>query len=256
MSDTEVDFAKLVGKPSVGEKEPGHFKECPALFTKSVNNDRRQITACASAGTLDRDGEIILPSAFKELLPVYMKNAVVIISHQHWLETGHSSVVANVTKAWVDGKGLWVVIEFIKGTELADEYWLLYSTKKQRALSVGFIPKEHRYEDVNGKIVFVHTKVELIEISLCAVPSNRDALSRSKQRKADFVAKKAYEKMLAGMVPGCPAFEEKCQEFADALMSGEYDICEGEYDTDCDFVKAVSGECENETDYASLVAGS
>jgi len=221
MSGTEVDFVQLV-EGTTGQKEGPELKEFPALFVKSIDEAKRQITALASTGDLDRHGEIILPSAFKEKLPTYLKNPVVLTSHQHRLETGHSSVVGNVVKAWIDDKGLWVVIEFAQDTELSEEYWQLYKQKKQRALSVGFIPLEWEYQEREGKSVYVHTKVELLELSCVPVGANPEALSRSKQRKADFIAAKKdereEEKILAEIRANEPDFDEKCQEWADMIL--------------------------------------
>jgi len=158
-----------------------------AAFVKSIDQDKKQIVAVASTGNLDRDNEIVLPSAFKELLPVYMKNPVVLSAHSHRLQSGNSPVVAVVLSARANKDGLHVVIEFETETELGKEYWTLYSRRRQRAFSIGFIPIEWEFKKVNGREVKVFTKVELLEISCVPVPSNREALSRSKQRKLDFV---------------------------------------------------------------------
>ena len=221
MSDKDVSFAKHVAGKR--KKEPEHFKECLGFFVKSIDQDKRQITALASAGTFDRDGEIILPEAFKELLPVYMENPVVITSHQHRLQTGNSAVVGNAVNAWIDSRGLWAIIEFVKGTALGEEYWLLYSQKKQRAFSVGFIPLEHKYEERDGKSIRVYTKVELLEISCVAVPSNREALSRSKRQKLSFVENKRLEREKSA---------EDSLEFAKALLLDPVDV---------DFASLVAG---------------
>ena len=255
MSDTEVNFAGLVNNKSGVDEMGPETKELPALFVKSVDQGNRQITALASAATLDRYDEVMLPEAFRELLPVYMKNPVVLTSHQHRLTGGHSSVIGSTIKAWIDSQGLWVVIEFATGTTLAEEYWQLYSQKKQRALSVGYIPIESRYEERDGKSVLVHTKIELLEISVCAVPANREALTKSQQRKADWLEEKKYEaeeeKILAELRKEDPDFDAKAEEFAEAILSGEYDG--GEEGEDSDFAGIVSGE--NEKSFVELVQG-
>lgn len=219
MSDREIDFIALVegrsgaerGKArlgctdnletvpfvdgtSQGKVKGGELKELAALQVKSIDKPNRRITALASADTLDRDNELIEPEAFRKWMPVYMKNPVVLTSHVHRLDSGQSSVIANVVDYGINKKGLTAVIEFHSITGLAEEYWQLYSQKKQRAFSVGFIP--HASEDrlVEDKRVRVYTEIELIEISCVPVPSNREALSRSKQGKADFVAAKKTER--------------------------------------------------------------
>ncbi len=238
--DTEVNsLTKLVqGKSS---RKGLEVKTLQALFVKSVDTNTRQITAVVSTGTIDRHGEIVLPEAFKETLPRYMKNPVVITAHQHYLDDGHSPVVGRVVNASVDKKGLHVVIKFAE-TELGDEYWELYSTKMQRAFSIGFIPQEWGFESIEGKKVLVVTKLELIEISCVAVPANPDALSRSAKNKIAFVSKKKeqqeYERILKELRSQDPNFDAKADEFAMALLSGGPD---------------GSAEAESEIDLVSLV---
>lgn len=48
-----------------------------------------------------------------------------------------------------------------------------------RAVSVGFVPKEWKYEQNEGREVKVYTKWELVEYSLVAVPANPNALAKS-----------------------------------------------------------------------------
>ena len=248
MSDKDVAFSDLVHGRTHIHKGPGEgFLESQVLFVKSIDTERRQITALASSPSIDRHDEVILPEAFREFLPVYMENPVVITTHQHRLQTGSSSVVANVVKAWLDKKGFWVVIEFVKGTALGDEYWLLYSTKKQRALSVGFMPMESEYEERDGRRVLVHTKVELVEISCVPVGSNREALSKSRQKKRDFIqAKKELheeEKILADIRAAEPDFDLKCEEFAEALLLwDDEDFLNYSYNDDFNCAKALAGK--------------
>jgi len=257
MDDRDVDFKSFVQPMGETGADSGFVESQPFLFVKSIDKSKRQITALASSGTIDRDDEIIEPEAFRKMLPRYMKNPVVITSHQHRLQTGNSSVIGNVVKAWIDQQGLWVIIEFAAATSLGEEYWQLYSQKIQRAFSIGFIPIEHTYEARDGKRVRVHTVVELLEISCVAVPSNPDALSRSKRRKRDFVASKRAGRELALIRAEIPDFrlptEKECIEFAEAILGieGEGKATDDFGDTsDCDFAKIVNSE--NEGPYASM----
>lgn len=196
MNDTDVDFEAIVkGTRAATIRRKGiEVKTYQSLFVKSVDEEKRQITALASSGEIDRHGEIVKPSAFKKHIAGYMKNPVLLASHQHRLTDGRSPVVGSVVKAWIDKSGLWIVVEFAE-TELGKEYWLLYSKKHQRAFSIGFMPIKSEDEKIGDRTVRVFTEVELLEISCVAVPSNREALSRSAQRKAGFVAGKREEKV-------------------------------------------------------------
>jgi HK97 family phage prohead protease len=223
--DTEVNsFVELVKgtkKQTLsvsGLIGPEYFSGYSGLFVKSIDTEKRQITAYASTGTLDRYGDIVEPEAFRETMPQYMKNPVVLSAHQHKLDEGHSPVVGNVIKWWIDKIGLGIIVEFARGTKLADEYWLLYSQKIQRALSIGFSILESHNDDKDGSRINIITKVELYEISCVAVPANPDALSKSRQRKNDFVLGKRLQQ--AGIkLPS----EKECEEFAKALYTGDYD---------------------------------
>jgi len=136
----DFDFKSLVERIQVGERDystrfcakGAEYRETPSLFVKSIDEAKRQIEAVVSDASIDRMEEIILPSAFKELLGEYLKNPVIISAHQHRLETGHSSVVGQTVKAWIDKDGLHVVIWFAE-TELGNEFWYLYKNK--------FLPK-------------------------------------------------------------------------------------------------------------------
>jgi len=263
MNGTDVDFASIVQGRAKGkdnyrgriEKARPDFRESQALFVKSIDLDKRQITCLASTGDVDRSDEIIEPEAYRELLPIYMRNPVVITTHLHRLQTGSSSVIGNAVKAWIDQQGLWVVIEFVKGTDLGEEYWLLYSQKKQRALSVGFIPVESEYEEREGRRVLVHTKVELLEISCVPVGSNREALSRSKQKKSAWLVEKKQEreeeKAVRELREQDPNFDKECEEFAETLLAFDG---ESEMPDDCDFAGAV-GEDDEKINFADLVTG-
>ncbi|MBN2270006.1 MAG: HK97 family phage prohead protease, partial [Sedimentisphaerales bacterium] len=123
-----------------------------------------------------------------------------------------------------------------------------------KAVSVGFLPLEweDKFED-DGSRVRTYTRVELLEISCVAVPSNRDALVRSARAGNSFVDQKRSEraerKLLAEIEAEFP--DEVCQEFVDALLGDDYEIDDDD-GGECDFAGIVS-QAEPETD--QVVAG-
>jgi len=246
------DFVSLVSRKSQKSAEL-ETKEFSALLSiKSIDEKSRRITALASTGDIDRHDEVILPEAFRESLPIFMKNPVVLAAHQNRLSDGTSPVVANIVAASITPVGLEVIIEFHTFTRIAEEYWQLYSQKKQRALSVGFKPLEGGYENINGKSVYIHRKVELFEVSCVPIGANPNALSKSKQRKADFIAEKIAQRK----------DEKRSDEFAEILLDGDFKAlgipeCEedefelsGETDLDFepDYVKTVNANRSLQTD--------
>ena len=193
----DFDFGQLVR--GVTTETGGDVHVVRAFEVKNVDRERGRVTAWASTAAMDRDGEVILPEAFKKCLSGYMKNPVILACHNHRLDDGRSPVVAKCIDAQVKQGGLLITVEFAP-TALGQEYRALYEGDYQKAFSVGFIPKtwEDRWIDVGGqqKRVRHHTEVELIEISCVPVPSNPEALSRAAQRKREFVARKRREHLL------------------------------------------------------------
>lgn len=193
----DVDFDQLVR--GVTAETGGDVHVVRAFAVKSIDRERGRVTAWASTSAVDRDGEVILPEAFKTCLAGYMKNPVILACHKDRLDDGRSPVVAKCIDAKLSSDGLKITVEFAP-TALGQEYRALYEGGYQRAFSVGFIPKtwEDRWIDVGGqqKRVRHYTEVELLEISCVPVPSNPEALSRAAQRKRAFVARKRREHLL------------------------------------------------------------
>jgi len=218
------------------------FKEFVSKSSGPVDAENRQIRFLASTADVDRDKERILPSAFEPFLKQYMTNPAILCSHTHRLDSGEPSVVGRAVKIWIDEKGLWVIIEFAR-SELAERYWNLYSTDYMRAVSVSFLPIASHNEIIKGEQVRTYTLVELIEISLCAVPSNRGALARSKQNKLTFVQEKRevreLEKFLASARQQDPSFDAKCREFAEIIMTGDFGLGEIPDRNEIDYAECI-----------------
>ncbi len=250
MSDKEVGYAELFSGSSKG----GESKEFSAVFTssiKSIDVEKRQVRVLASDATIDRDGERILPTAFKNHLETYRKNPVILACHQHRLQDGSSPVVGRCVRVWIDKKCLWSIIEFAE-TALGEEYWQLYSRGFMKAVSVGFNPLQWSDEIEDGRRIRICEEAELLEISCVPVPSNPNALVKgSKRGKAQFVGAKSEEKILDQVRQENPNFDAECKEFADCLM-GVCDIKESE-NIEYDFAEKFNEESsQNEHDYASI----
>lgn len=200
-------LAELISKNNARRKS-GDMLDKRAVEVKSIDAENHRIDAVVSTASQDRDGDVILPSAFKKSMPGFMKNPVILACHQHDLATGCSPVVGVVVDYKIDKNALHVTIEFETETNLGREYWTLYSNKRMRAFSVGFIPLKWKDEGRSR----VYTEAELLEISCVAVPSNRDALSKSAQKKADWLARKKDQKT-----------DSRSAEFAKAFLDGPED---------------------------------
>ncbi|HUX16288.1 MAG TPA: hypothetical protein VMW52_07425 [Phycisphaerae bacterium] len=164
-----------------------------------VDLANRTISGVASTINLDRDGEVILPSAFAARLAGFTGS--------------HSPFCArHLSARWSDSKPAqigWVMEVKIERqrvrcgfrfatTATAEEWWTLAADPNGKgiAFSIGFIPVRWVYGSVADLVrefpelkapfkeaglkdedrVRVYTEIELLEISAVEVPSNRQAL--------------------------------------------------------------------------------
>lgn len=142
--------------------------------TKDVDEKEGIVVSMISTGELDRDSEVVVPGAFAESIPAYMKNPIVFFGHQHDEPPIGKAIEMEDTK-----KGLWAVTQFArKESDFAALVFRLNVGGYLRAWSAGFIPLEYSEEPVaRGQKGITHTKAELFEYSNVGVPSNRGALT-------------------------------------------------------------------------------
>ncbi len=167
-------------------------------YSKGVDAANRTVDGIASTINLDRDGEVILPSAFAARLDKFKAgSSPFLAAHTHRSASGKPTQIGwvaeiSITKATVPCK-------FQFGTtDTADDWWKLASDPKGKgiAFSIGFRPirwVQGSALDLAGEFaqlkpvfaaanlrdddhVRVYTEIELYEISACAVGSNREAL--------------------------------------------------------------------------------
>lgn len=148
-----------------------------ASVTKAADG---KLSAVASTSTIDRDGEVILPSAFK--LDDYRRNPVILAAHQHRSMSGAPTIIGSADRIEVKDDALAFDMTFAD-TPLASEWRSLYEAKHARAFSVGFSPIEGEWRQMGGREVYVYTAAELFEISAVAVPANPDALAQERMMK-------------------------------------------------------------------------
>ena len=144
------------------------------------------LDAVASTGTFDRDNEIIEPEAWRKSLDRFRANPVILSAHQHRLSSGSSPVIGSAVEIGIQSGGVLGFRMKFAGTPLGKEFEQLYREKHMRAFSVGFIPVKGEPRQVEGRAakVYVHTEVELLEISAVPVPANPEALARMRAAAA------------------------------------------------------------------------
>jgi HK97 family phage prohead protease len=129
-------------------------------------------TITASTPDIDRDGEKILPSAFKSSLPVYLSSNPVIL----WM---HNPLNPPVGKA-VDGrigKTLELDIQFAS-TPFAQEIKTLVDEGILNTVSIGGAVKDFEIDRDGRRVI---TDIELYEVSVVTIPSNRQAIIQRAQ---------------------------------------------------------------------------
>lgn len=147
----------------------------------AINEEARTIRFVVSSNKLDRDNEIVEPSALAAAIKEFAKNPVCLACHQHKLSDGMPPVVGSWdTDSFREYSNRCEMDLRFATTKLGETYWQLYKDKHMRAVSIGFRILEYREEMKDGVRHFIFTKIELYEISCVPVGSNRQALSKLK----------------------------------------------------------------------------
>ena len=146
-------------------------KKQEKMITEFLDKPILEIEGFASTPTKDRQGDIVLPTAFEESLPRYLKDGKLYLKHFD------IALIGYVKEAKILPKGLWIKADIV--SPLAA---YLITKADYQGLSCGWIPIQ---KDSLGRL----TKVELLEISVTPYPANPDA----QIKKIKILDKKAYE---------------------------------------------------------------
>lgn len=138
----------------------------PKILKGTLVKEADRYRIVASTNDVDRDEEIILPSAFKNLKNFLATNPVILWAHNYSVPP-----IGKATAGKITDDMLTLDIEFAD-TEFGREVKYLYDNGFMSSFSVGFIPKAWD-RDPDGRLVF--TEVELLETSAVPVPSNAQA---------------------------------------------------------------------------------
>jgi len=167
---------------------------------KSVDLENRRVEVVASTLSLDRDGEIILPSAFAKTLPAFLAgHAPLMTQHTHRTDSGTPSQIGWVMDGRITKTLVSMMIQFAESDpqDACERWWNRAKGKgKGIATSIGFIPLRWVYGSAADLVrefpeirdavreaglgdddkLRVYTEIELLELSVVGVPSNRGAL--------------------------------------------------------------------------------
>ena len=149
-------------------------KELPTADEKI---DSIYISGYASSSNVDRAGDVIPSSVWEAGIKNYLKNPVLLAYHDH------DDPVGRTVEHKIDAGGLWIKARI----SAAAEVFNLVKDGILTAFSVGFRVLDAEYNSATE--LFVIKELELLEISVVAVPCNQDtvfSLSKSFDSEEDY----------------------------------------------------------------------
>lgn len=150
------------------------------LALKSIEKNKRTVSFVASTDAIDSYDDVVEQDW---MLERYLENPVVLFGHNsRELPVGKAISVGVVE---VDGRKrleCTVQLASAEANPLAEQVWNSLVEGTLRAVSVGFIPGDYRFEKRDGREVFVLSKNELHEISIVPIPANPEALAKMKAK--------------------------------------------------------------------------
>ena len=224
--------------------------------TKSVDDKEGYIKAIVSTEAVDRDGEIILSSAWRKTIGDFMKHPVVISSHDYNDLTKQLGewVSLEVTDNGLEGVAKYYIN---KGNAEADWGYELAKQGKS-AYSVGFMAYDYMEGNGEDNAKRTYTDVELLEISQVTIPSNRDSLvtmrSKGLNPVAEEIAKELYpetevqEEESKAPLPGADRYTTE----EEALERAEEIGCEGTHTMEDEDGNIIYMPCATHQDYDEI----
>jgi HK97 family phage prohead protease len=146
-----------------------------------VEGETRTLRFCFSDGTVDRVGDTINPKGWE--LAEFLKNPVALWAHSSW-----DPPVGKAHNVSIVGKRLMGDIEFapLETYAFADTIYQLAKGGYINAVSVGFQPLEWSFVDDKDRPFGIDFKrQQLLEISICPVPCNANALVDARAKGID-----------------------------------------------------------------------
>ena len=147
------------------------------LAVRQIEETSRTAFFVASTDAVDTYDEIVDQGSWE--LDIYRSNPVVLFAHK-----SRELPIGKCVDVGVRGGRLECAIEFAPeaANPEAEKVWQLVRGRFLQAVSVGFIPRDGKWEMRNGREVFVLYGNSLREISVTPVPANHEALAKMRAR--------------------------------------------------------------------------
>ena len=152
---------------------------CLETKASTIDFEKRTMEAVVSTSMVDRDGEIIRPSAFEKRIDTFRKNPVLLFNHDSF----NHPPIGKALELKIGKDAMEAKFQFAsKGTHpLADTVFGLFGEGIMNAFSIGFrvFNINHAKDDETGKPQPPEiTEAELFEISTVPIPANPEALAK------------------------------------------------------------------------------
>lgn len=163
--------------------------------TPVADENSRKIRFCFSDGSIDRMGDTIDPNGWD--LRDFNANPVAL-----WAHDSSQPPIGRASNVTVEGARLMGDIDFISAETYAfsDTIYRMVREKFLNAVSVGFIPLEYSFveNDPDRGWGIDFKRQQLLEISVCPVPANPNALADARAKGIDTRPLiEMYERLLA-----------------------------------------------------------
>lgn len=179
---TKLISVEQFRKDARAKRDPsGAVFRVSTVVPKALDDGTRTIRFCFSDGNVDRMGDTIDPAGWD--LTDFNRNPVAL-----WAHDSSAPPIGRAGNVGIEGQRLMGDIEFAppETYAFADTIYRLTLGNFLNAVSVGFIPLDYEWskdDDREWGIDFL--KQTLLEISVCPVPANPNALGEARAKGID-----------------------------------------------------------------------
>lgn len=146
----------------------------------------------ASTSQLDRQGDVVLPSAFAASLPAFLANGPIFWNHAE-VHDPLAKPIGRAIGAEIKSGGLYIKARWASHAE-AQEVRSLVTDGIVSTMSIGFNPI---HSEVRGGVNVID-QLELMEVSVVAIPANIGAVITASKTLADFPTKSSVDDVSTG----------------------------------------------------------
>jgi HK97 family phage prohead protease len=174
-----VDEFRSSAKP--GSVPDGMVVRLAVADPQALADESRKLRFVFSDGTVDRAGDSIDPAGWE--IDTFTANPVAL-----WAHNSLEPPIGRASNVGAVGGKLMGDIEFMPAdiSAFADSIYRMVKGGYVKAVSVGFIPLEWTFvQDKDRPFGINFSKQELLEISVCPVPCNPNALQEAKAQGID-----------------------------------------------------------------------